>query len=189
MAAFYLIATLDTRLSEARLLCRPARRQLRRTVRRDSNSSRVVRDASAPFPGFVRADDGTRTHDLLHGNGEQPFASVRCRSLNRLVERIPGAPFACERTRTNAECCHGCHMPSDPGAARRQRGEVHRDAVMAVFRVPWLHEDKALRAVRSQCRDARRAARARLEGRIRVMRHPLRRDADRLHVQGRYERE
>jgi hypothetical protein len=61
---------------------------------------------------FRRADDGTRTHDLLHGNGEQPFASVRCRSLNRLVERIPGAPFACERTRTNAECCHCCHVPA-----------------------------------------------------------------------------
>jgi hypothetical protein len=35
--------------------------------------------------GSFRADDGTRTHDLLHGKCERPFAPVRSRSLKRPV--------------------------------------------------------------------------------------------------------
>jgi hypothetical protein len=37
--------------------------------------------APAVFAGGLRADDGTRTHDLLHRNCSQPFAPVRARSL------------------------------------------------------------------------------------------------------------
>ncbi len=62
------------------------------------------------------------------------------------------------------------------------------DAVMAVFHVPVLHEDKALRAVVAV---EMRAALPELElkGRIGVMRRRLRRDAAGLHGQARRERE
>jgi hypothetical protein len=41
--------------------------------------NRAVREAT------FRADDGTRTHDLLHGKGWRAFAPVRARSPKRLV--------------------------------------------------------------------------------------------------------
>jgi hypothetical protein len=40
------------------------------------------------FTGVLGADDGTRTHDLLHGNSERSFALVRIRSLKPLVHRV-----------------------------------------------------------------------------------------------------
>jgi hypothetical protein len=47
---------------------------------------------------FAKADDGTRTHDLLHGKSERPFAAVRARSLKPAVCR---GFHASERTRPN----------------------------------------------------------------------------------------
>jgi hypothetical protein len=38
-------------------------------------------DATCLFAGPLEADAGTRTHDLLHGKCERPFAPVRARSL------------------------------------------------------------------------------------------------------------
>jgi hypothetical protein len=37
-----------------------------------------------PIYGGFRSDDGTRTHDLLHGKCRRAFAPVRARSLKRL---------------------------------------------------------------------------------------------------------
>jgi hypothetical protein len=42
-------------------------------------------DETCAFAGDLEADDGTRTHDLLHGKCEQPFAPVRDRSLKAAV--------------------------------------------------------------------------------------------------------
>jgi hypothetical protein len=42
-------------------------------------------DASCVFAGLLEADDGTRTHDLLHGKCSQPFAPIRARSLKPQV--------------------------------------------------------------------------------------------------------
>jgi hypothetical protein len=39
---------------------------------------------SVQFAGTLRADEGTRTLDLLHGKCERPFAPVRTRSVKRL---------------------------------------------------------------------------------------------------------
>jgi hypothetical protein len=50
------------------------------------------------FQGFLEADDGTRTHDLLHGKAWRAFAPVRVRSLNLLFS----SSFASsERTAAN----------------------------------------------------------------------------------------
>jgi hypothetical protein len=54
--------------------------------------------APAVLQGSLRADDGTRTHDLLHGNYRRPFASVRACSLNRPVERKTGLSVRRRRT-------------------------------------------------------------------------------------------
>jgi hypothetical protein len=59
--------------------------------------------------GLREADDGTRTHDLLHGKCERPFAPVRVRSLKPPVCRVWVRPSERERTRANAEACHSCH--------------------------------------------------------------------------------
>ncbi len=56
-----------------------------------------------------RTDDGARTHDLLHGKCERPFAPVRARSLKQLFCRVRVQASERERTRANAEPCHSCH--------------------------------------------------------------------------------
>ncbi len=74
----------------------------------------------------------------------------------------------------------------------RHGGTVEKfigDAVMAVFGVPVLHEDEALRGVRAAVEMRDSLPELGLEGRIGVMRRRLRRDADGLHVQARREGE
>jgi hypothetical protein len=53
----------------------------------DSSGTHVVKkkNKNPRFPGVLGADDGTRTHDLLHGKGWRVFASVRTRSPKPLV--------------------------------------------------------------------------------------------------------
>jgi hypothetical protein len=63
-----------------------------------SGTALLLRLQRLPICRTFRADDGTRTHDLLHGKCERrahPFAPVR---PNRLV---PGVFRADERTRAN----------------------------------------------------------------------------------------
>ena len=62
------------------------------------------------------ADDGTRTHDLLHGKCERPFAPVRVRSLKAPVCRASVHTAERERTRANAEPCHSCHGTRAPSS-------------------------------------------------------------------------
>jgi hypothetical protein len=70
-----------------RALCwkRCARRSLESRLW-DTNGTHVAMTANKNprFPGVLEADDGTRTHDLLHGKCERPFAPVRTRSVKRL---------------------------------------------------------------------------------------------------------
>jgi hypothetical protein len=98
----------------------------RRLVGKGAGSTRATRNLATPLPrrvrvytpkttkpprvrGFGRADDGTRTHDLLHGKCERPSAPVRSRSLKRPVCRAFRIGSERERTRANAEPCHSCH--------------------------------------------------------------------------------
>jgi hypothetical protein len=57
-----------------------------------------VDDAPCAFAGLFRADEGTRTLDLLHGKCEPPFAPVRAHSLK---PAICGDSVQRERTRAN----------------------------------------------------------------------------------------
>jgi transposase len=59
--------------------------------------------------GFTRADDGTRTNDLLHGKGWRVFAPVRSRSLKAPVCSKFVRASERERSRANAKCSHCCH--------------------------------------------------------------------------------
>ena len=79
-----------------------------------------------PFAGTLRADDGTRTHDLLHGKCERPFAPVRARSLKPPVCRVSVHASERERTRANAEPCHSCHgSGADVGLGELSAHEDH----------------------------------------------------------------
>jgi class 3 adenylate cyclase len=74
----------------------------------------------------------------------------------------------------------------------RHGGTVEKfigDAVMAVFGVPVLHEDEALRGVRAAVEMRDSLPDLGLQGWIGVMRRRLRRDADGLNVQARREGE
>jgi len=64
----------------------------------------------------LKADEGTRTLDLLHGKCQRPFASVRTRSLKRAGCRGSVQVSEREQTRANTEPCHSCH-----GVWRRTR--------------------------------------------------------------------
>jgi hypothetical protein len=59
--------------------------------------------------GFRRADDGTRTHDLLHGKCWRRFAAVRAPRSHPVSAGISCSIGERARTRANAECCHCCH--------------------------------------------------------------------------------
>src|SRR6266511_2508200 len=51
-------------------------------------------DSTCCFAGTFRADDGTRTHDLLHGKCERAFAPVRARSRPfAQTARLQGFPY------------------------------------------------------------------------------------------------
>jgi hypothetical protein len=82
-------------------------------------------DETCAFAGDLEADDGTRTHDLLHGKCEQPFAPVRDRSLKRPCAAVSVQPSKRVRTRANAEPCHPCH------GFRRQKSAPAPNFVLA----------------------------------------------------------
>jgi hypothetical protein len=67
-----------------RLDHRPLRRHGGR-ARQRARVGQLTQRAAAGGPRSVEADDGIRTHDLLHGKCEQPFAPVRARSLKPAV--------------------------------------------------------------------------------------------------------
>jgi hypothetical protein len=73
-----------------------------------TSPSRRGSHKTSPLEG-LEADDGTRTHDLLHGKRERPFAPVRS---NDLFAGLSVQASERERTRANAEPCHSCHGDS-----------------------------------------------------------------------------
>jgi hypothetical protein len=85
--------------TQRRVCARPMRRR-----RRTSNS-------------VFRADDGTRTHDLLHGKCQRPFAPVRARSLK---PALSGTSVQCERTEANPS--ERRTLPSLPRRRAANRG-------------------------------------------------------------------
>jgi hypothetical protein len=112
-------------------------------------------DASCPFAGLLEADDGTRTHDLLHGMCERPCAPVRCRSLKRAPCRASRPrertqanpserrtlPFLPRNSDTKLGCRasqllptreSGCAAP-EGAAPEPARTEVHRQIAL-----PWV---------------------------------------------------
>src|SRR5437764_7028711 len=61
-------------------------------------------DTKSPLcGGFLQADDGTRTHDLLHGNCAQLRGGARSRTRMRYVQGISKTNCACERV--GAQAC------------------------------------------------------------------------------------
>jgi hypothetical protein len=61
-------------------------------------------NSACRFAGTSEADDGTRTHDLLHGKSWRAFAPVRARSLKARVSSGFFEPSERDRTRANGEC-------------------------------------------------------------------------------------
>ena len=62
----------------------------------DSTGTHVVsnKNENPRFTGALGADDGTRTHDLLHGKCERAFAPVRARSRPfAQTARLQGFPY------------------------------------------------------------------------------------------------
>jgi hypothetical protein len=88
-------------------------------------------DRTCSFQGHFRADDGTRTHDLLHGKGWQAFAPVRVRALKPLVSGFSGRASERERTRADED-----GLPSGYRARNLKRapqcGEPGSDRVRAM---------------------------------------------------------
>jgi hypothetical protein len=85
----------------------------------DSSGTHVAMTANRNprFTGVSGAVDGTRTHDLLHGKCERPFAAVRSRSLKPSVcSGFSVGRANVSEPEANAEPCHSCH-----GADTRSR--------------------------------------------------------------------
>ncbi len=138
----------STATSQLRLAFRVARdvvlmkRRARRSLEASLWDSSGTHVASFPnknprFTGVLGADDGTRTHDLLHGKCERPFAPVRAGALKPPVCR---AFPPTERTRANPSerrtlpslpqsrarwhCAEQRPLPMTGRAARRAGGQL-----------------------------------------------------------------
>ena len=99
----------------------------RRTLESSRWDSSGTHVASLPnknprFTGVLGADDGARTHDLLHGKSWRAFAPVRSGSLKPPFAATPRGASERKRSRANAECSHCSHC--DPWHVRRLFGAV-----------------------------------------------------------------
>ena len=89
----------------------------RRIARRSPNRQRKPRLTER---GLRRADEETRTLDLLHGKcarRSHPFAAVRS---NPLASGVSDRASERERTRANPKPCHSCHALSPIGVPDRK---------------------------------------------------------------------
>jgi hypothetical protein len=95
------------------LTCTRAREPLRRNNHRSRDQTGTATanrpESAATVTTVLRADDGTRTHDLLHGKDWRAFALVRSRSLNRHHHAACHQASERPRTRTHQERSHCNH--------------------------------------------------------------------------------
>jgi hypothetical protein len=99
-------------------------RQRGQTLPRTSGPFTVATTKPGDLQALLRADDGTRTHDLLHGKCQRPVAPVRARSLKPPVCRSFRAG---ERTEPNpSERRTLPSLPREPECRiRTRRASLH----------------------------------------------------------------
>ncbi len=77
------------------------------------------------FAAAFEADDGTRTHDLLHGKSWRAFAPVRSSSPKPAVCSSVGRASERHRTRANGECSHCSHCDRCHAQLARPGSQPH----------------------------------------------------------------